>query len=205
MQEMNPQQEAVNMEGPTGELLTQLIAEAVEYIHDKARDQVVEKLTASENTSETIAAITYKLSRGLLEKHKEQGLAIDIEMDLAMGLATEIIDMQLEILERIRPDLGAQAQKLREDALLRTMMIHAEQMEGNPDAKADAEVMMRSFIQDGTADTAFNYINKRAAQEGLNTDDMIRTGNKAVEQMVGGGPAPVAEGVQQGLMGGGNG
>lgn len=205
MKEMNPQQPPVAMEGPTGELLTQLIAEAVDYIHGKAREQVIEKLTASQNTSETISAITYKLTRGLLEKHKEQGMAMDIEMDLAMGLATEVIDMQMEILERIKPDLGPQAQKIREDALLRTMMIHAEQMEGNPDAKADAETMLRGFIQDGTADTAFGYMNKRAAQEGLSTEDMIRTGNKAVEQMVGGGQTPVAAGVQQGLMGGGNG
>ncbi len=205
MKPMNPGNPPVAMEGPTGELLTQLVAEAVDYIHGKARDQVVEKLTASENMSETIAAVTYKLTRGLLEKHKEQGLAMDIEMDLAMGLATEVIDMQMEMLERIRPDLGEQSQKIREDSLLRTMMIHAEQMEGNPDAKADAETMMRGFIQDGTADVAFQYMNKRAAEEGLSTEDMIRTGNKAVEQMVGGGPTPVAAGVQQGLMGGGNG
>jgi hypothetical protein len=185
---------------PEQGFLSQLIAEAVEYLHGRARKQVVRQLTAADNLSETMSAITYKLARGLLEKHKKQGMSMDIDMGLAMGLATEVIDMQIEMVERVAPErLGTDPQKLREDTLLRTMMMHAEQLKDDPAAQEEAQQLLRAFMQDGSADQAFSYVNQRAAQEGQNVEDMIRAGDSMARQVVGGGQRPVAAGVQQGM------
>ena len=184
------------------ELMSQMIAEAVEYIHGKARDQIVEQLRSAEDTADTMAGITYKLTRGLIDKHREQGMAMDMGMDFAIGLATEVIDMQMEMLERIQPGIANSGQKLREDVLLKTVMLHAEETGGSPEAKEQAQQMLRGMMQDGSVDQAFGYVNQRAAQEGLNVEDMIRRGNTMAQEMVGGGQKPVAAGVQQGLMGG---
>ena len=191
-----------NMQDNTQEILNQLVAEAVDYIHGKARDQVVHQLGNAKDTSQTMAGIAYKASEGILKKHKKRGF--DVDMALAMGLATEIIDMELEMLERISPDVAnSNQQQLREDTLLRTMLIHAEKVqEENPDAKEDAMVMMRSFIEDGSTDQAFEYVNKRAAREGINIDDMKRAGNEMAMSTVGGGKRPVAAGVEQAMQGG---
>ena len=182
------------------EFISQLTAEAVEYLHGRARKDVVRKLTQSTNTPETMGAITYKLARGLLEKHKKAGMSMELDMGVAMGVATEIIDMQVEMLERVAPDKLGDPQKTREDALLRTMLLHAEQLGDDPAAKEEAQQMLRGFMQDGTVDQAFGYVNQRAAQEGVSVDDMMLAGNKLAAQAVGGGQKPLAQGVQQGLM-----
>lgn len=184
------------MNEPTPDLLNQLVAEAVDYIHGTAREQVVKQLSNADDTSETMAAITYKTAEGILSRYKKKGL--DAELDLAMGLATEVIDMQMEILERINPGVAeTNQQRLREDALLRTIVIYAENQEDTPEVQAQAKEMLASFAQEGAVDTAFNYVNNRAAQDGLNVDDMIRRGNDMAAQAVGGGQRPVAAGIEQ--------
>lgn len=174
--------------------LDQLIAEAIDYIHGKGRDAIIEQLDNSDDTSGTMAAITYKVSKALLERHKKDR-SLDITMDLAMGLATEVIDMQVEMLERMNPGLtnNTNVNRLREDALLKTTIMHGEQLEkeGGPSLKDDARVMLADFIRDGTADNAFQYVNKRANQEGLNVDDMMRKGN----EMLTGKRRPIAAAV----------
>jgi len=162
------------------DLLDQMVAEAVDYIHGKARTQVVEQLRNSTNTSETIAAITYKVSRGIIERHKQDGMAMDIGMDFAVGLAAEIIDMQIEMMERINPGFAENSnmQRVREDAMMRAITLHGEQVEDTPENREEASVMLRGMMQDGTADKAFGYVNNRADQDGLNVDDMMRRGNE---------------------------
>lgn len=179
----------------TPELMNQMIAEAVDYVHGRARDQIVKQLGNAKDTSETMAAITYKTAEGILRKYKGKGL--DAELDLAMGLATEVIDMQMEILERVNPNVvNTNQQRLREDALLRTITMYAENLEDTPETQAQAKEMLASFMQDGSVDTAFGYVNRRAKEEGLNVDDMIRRGNAMAMDAVGGGRRPVADAVQ---------
>ena len=189
-----------------GQFVDQLTAEAIEYIHGTAKDEVLSAVTDTDNTGAAIGATTYKITAGLLDKHKKEGMAMDIEMDVVMGVATEVIDMLAEILEATQPDAIGNGQKLREDALLQAMMMHTEKFEGDDRAKEEAEVMLRGMVQDGTADKAFNYVNKRAAEEGVNTNDMQRQGNTLLadsgysQNRNAQQERPVAAGVRQGLM-----
>ena len=128
---------------------------------------------------------------------------------MAMGVATEVIDMQMELLGAVDKTINANPAKMREDALLYTMMQHAEMMADDPNAQSDAAVQLRGMMQDGSVDEAFGYINERSAEEGINVDDMIRRGDdlrsRAEEGRAaksGPGPQmnPMAEGVQQGVQ-----
>ena len=192
-------------DSPEGLLLDQLVAEAVEYVHVKARDQVVDALRKTDNTAATMGAITYKMSRGLLEKHRERGLNFDIDMNLAMGLATETIDMLGEVVERVNPNAAMNLDKVKEDALLHTVALHGEQLdkEDNPEVRAQAKAAMRGYMQDGSVDAAFGYMNQRASVEGLNTNDMMRQGGEMAKASMGKQAQrhPIAAGVEQGLSG----
>lgn len=184
---------------PDADFTNQLIAEAIDYIHGKAKTEIVDLLTKTEDTSGTMGAMAFKITKGLLDKHKDAGMAMDIEMNVAMGLATEVIDMQLEILERVQTETPFDPQRLREDSLIKAITMYGEQFEDDPEAKEAASTMLRGMIQDGTTDKAFGYINKRASQEGANLQDMKRQGMGLLETNA---PqkTPMAEGVQRGLM-----
>ena len=123
---------------------------------------------------------------------------MDITMDMAMGLATGIIDMLMEIQERINPGMSenTNTQRLREDTLLKTTMLHGEQMGDAPETKEEAQSMLRGLMEDGTVDRAFGYVNRRANEEGLNVDDMMRRGN----EMLTGQRRPVTGAIEEALM-----
>lgn len=196
---------ALKAEGPEADFINSMVAEAVDYVHGENRDKVVELLAKSDDTSGTIGAITYKLTRGLIEKHKKAGLALDIEMDTALGVATEIIDMLMEVQERVQEDHSYDPQKIREDALLHVMTQHSETLSDDDVSRQDAAVMLRGMMQGGEVDQAFDYVNKRAKAEGINPQDMMRQGTELAKQASAAAAPqkkPVAAGVQQGLMGG---
>ena len=180
-------------------LVDQLVAESVEYIYGREFDNVTSLLRNSKDTSGTIAALTFKTVKGVLKKKKDQ-LDLDIEMDTAMGVATEVIDMQLEILEKVQPDAVMDPQKIREDSLTRAMVMYGEQFNDDETARSDAQVMLRRMMNEGVTDQAFNYVNKRAKDTGLNTNDIMRTGGEVLARQA---PqqTPLAGGIRQGLMG----
>ena len=177
-----------------------MVAEAVEYVHVKNPEGVVKALNSAEDTAQTIGAITYKITRGLLEKHQKQGLTFDVDMDLAMGLATETVDILTEVAERVNPNANMGTDKLKHDALLHATALHGEQYtkeHGDTEqTRTEARTQMRDYMQQGATDVAFDYINKRAESEGLNTNDMMRAGNKVLT----GGKKPLASAVEQGVQ-----
>lgn len=199
--------EPMMLEGESEEVdfINQIVAEAVEYLHVKNLDRVVDLLSKTDDTAGTIGALAYKTTRGLLEKHKKAGMSLDIEMDTAMGVATEVIDMIMEINQRVNADTTMDEQRVREDALLQVMMQHSKELSDDEISRDDAAVMLRGMMQDGTVDEAFGYVNRRAKDEGLNINDIIRKGDDLRDKaMTERGPQkkPVSAGVEQALMGG---
>lgn len=191
-------------DSPEGELLDQMVAEAVEYVHVRAKPEVIETLRKTDNTSATMGALTYKISRGLLERHREAGLNFEVDMNLAMGLATETLDILGEVAERVNPDAAMNIDRVKQDALLHTVSLHGKQLdkEDDPRIREEAKVALRNYMADGSTDMAFNYINQRAKSDGLNTNDMKRRGSQmAMDSMQksAGAKNKLAAGVQAGL------
>ena len=166
--------------GVDGDFLNQLSAEAIQYIHEDAREQIVDVLTNTDNTTEAVAATTYKITKGLLERHKTEAMDLEADMSHAVALATEVTDMLVEVVEAVQPDAAMDTDKLREEALMRATVMHGENLEqqGDPQQKEEAQVIYARMMQEGTVDEAFSYVNKKAEQHGINTNDMMRKGNE---------------------------
>ena len=184
--------------------IDQLSAEAVEYIHEDARKEVLDAITNTDNTAEAIAATTYKVTKGLLEKHKPVGLSLEADMGHALALGSEVTDMLVEIVEATQPKAVIDFDSLREESLLRATVMHGEDVEkiGDPEAKEEAQVMYANMIADGTVDQGMAYVNERSKTLGLNTNDMMRKGTEAGTkwaQDYAAAKDPLAEGIKKGM------
>lgn len=148
-----------------------------------------------------MAAIVYKTVRGVAENNQATA-RVDIDMDMMMGVTTETIDMVTEVARAAQQILpGSNEQQLKEDVLLRTTILHGEQLgdengEFSAEMKQAAATDLRDYMSDAGAQKAFDYVNTRAKTEGINPNDMMRAGNEALF----GTKNPLAEGINRGLM-----
>lgn len=180
-------------------LVEDMIMDAMEYIHGKGSNEIVKSLENSTDTAATMAAISYKVVKGVADK-RAKSAQVEMDMDMLMGVATEVIDMTTEVAqaaEQIIP--GTNQTQLKEDTLLRLTALHGEQLEGEggfaPEMKEAAKTDMRDYMSDGGTQKAFDYVNQRAKAEGLNPKDMMRVGNEAAL----GSKNPLSDAITEGL------
>ena len=83
--------------------------------------------------------------------------------------------------------------EMREETLLKTVMLHMKHVEGDPEQKAAAEELLIALSADGTMEQSMMHINEKAD---ASTEQMAAAG----QQMAAPQPKPVAAGVRQGLM-----
>jgi len=185
-----------------GELVEAMILDSMEYIHGKGSKDIVKLLGESDNTSQTMATIAYKVVRGVAEKNKATA-QVEMDMDMLMGVATEAIDMITEVAQSANEiGAGPEVERLKEDTLLKMTVMHGEQLgEINPEQRQAAATDLRDYMSDGGTQKAFDYINTRAKEEGLNPNDMMRAGNEAATGYKNPIRDKLAEGISRGLMG----
>lgn len=186
------------------DFLNMLAAEAIQYIHADATEEIVNVLTNTSNTSEAIGATAYKITKGLLDRHKPEAISLEADLSHAIALGTEVTDMLVEVVQAAQPEAIMDPDKVREEALLRATVMHGEEVEakGDPDAKEEAGVMYATMMQDGTVDQAFQYVDKRSAELGLNTNDTMRAGIELGTGYTSGllEKNPLAKGIEQGTQ-----
>lgn len=186
-----------------GDFLNSLTAEAIQYIFEDAQEEVLNVLTNTDNTAEAVAATTYKITKGLLERHKRAATTLEADMSHALALGTEVTDMLVDIVAATQDQAIVDKDKLREEALMRATVMHGEDVESRerPEDKEEAQGMLTNMIQDGSVDQAFNHVNARAREMGVNTNDMLRKGTEQSTGFLQGlnQKNPMAEGVEQGV------
>lgn len=188
------------------DFLNMLSAEAIEYIHGTSKDEVVDVLTNTDDTAQAVGAAAYKITKGLMTKHKPDALSLEADMSHATALATEVTDMLIEVVEAAQPNAALDVNKLREEALLRAVVMHGEDVDKSADetTREEAQAIYATMMQNGEVDEAYSYVNRRSQELGINTADTER---KGIQQGIKWAESsasvfnkkPVAEGVQQGL------
>lgn len=186
------------------ELVENMRLDVMDYIFGRGSASIVKTLKNSTNTPLSMATIAYKAVRGAAIDRKANA-TVDMDMDMMMGVTTDAIDMLTEVAQAANQILpGQNVQQLKEDTLLRTITLHGEQLEKeggdkgfSPEMQEAAATDLRDYMSDGGTQKAFDYINNRAKNEGLNPYDMMRAGN---EQALG-ARKPIAAEIKKGLMG----
>ena len=182
------------------ELVEDMQMDVMDYIFGRGTDGIVRMLKESTNTSESMATAAYKAVRLSAEKHKATA-SIAMDMDMMLGVSTSAVEMMMEVAEAAgQVDAGTNKRNLQDDTLMRMVVMHGETVERTPERKSAAMTDLRDYLKDDGAQKAFDYVNKRAKDEGLSTDDMQRRGN----QMLYGTKTPVEDklkaGMKKGLM-----
>ena len=170
------------------DLVNRLVSQVEKTLHGPAREQILGQLEQNP-TADAVAEITYQIVTGL-EGQAEQGGA-PVELDILMGVATETIDMLVEIMEAMGIKLNPE--EMGEESLMKMVLLHMKAVEGDPEQKAAAQELLASLAEDGTVDETMAHINGKAS---ASPEEMQAAG----AQMGAPQRKPVAAAVQQGLM-----
>lgn len=174
------------------QLFSELSDRISDYIHGPAREQIVQQIDrGSDQLGETIAATAYRIVRETADQLEQVDSGM-LGMKLMLKLATQTIDYLLEIADAL--GVKYRPRKAREEALLKMVGLHMEQIGDNPEQRAVAEQMLDQMLKDGTYQKAMGVAKRRMREEGVDPSEAARTGEQMAQNKV-------AQGVQQGLMG----
>ena len=161
------------------ELVEDMTLDCMDYIYGKGADAIVKALSESTDTSKTLGTIVYKAVSSSAHQRKATA-QVAMDMDMMMGVTTACIDMSIEVAQAAGQVMeGSNVQQLKEDVLLKTVVMHGEQLERTPEQREMAMTDLRDYSSDNGAQKALDYVNRRASAEGLNPKDMERAGNEA--------------------------
>jgi len=178
------------------ELVENMVLDAMEYVHGRGTDNILRVLRETEGTAHTVAEAAYRVVKRVAKKN-EATARVAMDMDMMLGVATETIDMVVEVAQAANTlNPGANLQSLKGDALLGMSVMHGTAL-GAPttDQKAQAATDMRDYMADEGTRKAFDYVASRANEQGLNVNDMVRAGN----QLLYGSRTPVEDRLKAGI------
>lgn len=197
---MPAKQQTTPVDPREAELVEDMTLDVMDYIYGKGADKIVEFLSSSVNTSQTMATVVYKAVRSAAEKRKASA-QVEMDMDMMLGVTTAAVDMVAEVAQASGQIMqGSNVQQLKEDTLLRTVVLHGEQLERTPEQREMAMRDLRDYMSDDGAQKALNYVNRRAQTEGLNPKDMERAGNEAFFGTQTPSKDALGAGIKRGLM-----
>ena len=172
----------------TQALVDKLNHQVEQHIHGRQREKILTQLQKNP-TADAVASLTYELITGMDKQAEERGAPIGL--DVILGVATETIDILVEIMEAMGVEMDPE--EMRSESLMKMVLLHMQMVEDDPAEKAAAQEMLVALTEDGSIDQSMEYISKAA--------------NASPEQMQQAGQViatpqqdPLAAGVQQGLM-----
>lgn len=170
------------------EMIIGLTKQVEQHLHGRAREQILQKIEQSP-TADTLAGIVYELIMLMDQQSGQRGAPLQVEV--LMAVATETIDMLIEIMDAMGIDPNVD--EMREETLIKLLLLHMQQVENDPEEKAAAEELLAELTADGTMDQAMDHITSKA---GMSPEQMQASGQRSPQRN------PMAAGIQQGLMNG---
>lgn len=159
-----------------------------QHIHGRKREQILDQFSRNP-TADAVASITYDLIRKMDEQASQRNSPL--ELDVLMGVATETIDILVEIMEAM--GINMDPNEMREEALMKMVLLHMQFVEDDPEEKAAAQELLMALQEGGEFDQGMEYIQKRAS---ASPEELQAAGAAMVSPQ----QTPMAAGVQQGLM-----
>jgi hypothetical protein len=172
----------------TQQLVDSLNSQVEKYIHGPHREDILALLEQSP-TADAVAEVTHKAVMAIDAQASERGAPV--ELDVLMGVATETIDMLIEIMQAMGIELNVG--EVREESLLKVVMLHMESVGDDPEQKAAAQEMLAVLTEDGTMQKSMAHIDGKA-------DASTKEMQVAGQQMVAPKQKPLTAGIQRGLM-----
>jgi len=170
------------------ELVNNLNSQVEKRIHGPKREQILKRLEG-DPSPDALAEFTLNTITAIDAQAASRGAPLDIEV--LLGVATETIDMLIEILEAMGTQVAGD--EFRAETLIKVLLLHMKTAELDEEEKANAQELLKQLAGDGTLGQSMDYIVGNADKS---PEEIIQAGG----QMAGPQQKPLAAGVQQGLM-----
>lgn len=158
---------------------TMMVAGLREHVFGKGEQGIVEACQEADDLGRVVGEIVFSLVREAAKQAEEAGAELD--MDILMGVATELIDDITELLEAHGIELE---QKMREYALLFAQQLYVENHQPSDEEREVAKQELAAAKQDGRVDQAVKYVQQRGMEEGV---DPFGVGEQQRPGMMGNG------------------
>lgn len=139
-----------------------MLAGLREHLFGKGEQGVVQQLSEAEDVAKKLGEVVFVLVKEGAKQAEESGAEMD--MDILMGVATELIDDIAELMEAHGVPID---EKARGDALLYAQQFYVESADPSDDERNAAKQSLASMRQDGQVDEATSYIQQRGTEEGV--------------------------------------
>lgn len=147
---------------PDEQTFAMLVAGLREHVFGAGEQGIVKAMTEADDPGRVLGEIVFALVREAAKQAEKAQRELD--MDILMGVATELIDDITELMA----GHGMQLEdKQREFALLYAQQLHVESSDPSDDERNAAKQSLAGMKESGEVDTAVEYVAKRGAEEGV--------------------------------------
>lgn len=132
------------------------------YVYGPGEKGIVEGLMQADDRGRVMGEMVFALVQEAAKQAEDAGRELD--MDILMGVATELIDDITELLAAHGTEL---TDKEREYALLYAQQLYVESYNPAPEEREAAKAQLAEFYKDGSVHQTAAYVQKRGTEEGV--------------------------------------
>lgn len=138
-----------------------MVAGLREHVFGKGEAAIVERMKSADDPGRVCGEIVFALVREAAKQAEQAGRELD--MDILMGVATELIDDLTELMAAHGIELD---DKAREYALMVANQLYVESAQPSDDERNMAKQSLSEMRQSGDVDEAVKYVQQRGAEAG---------------------------------------
>lgn len=153
---------------PQEEYFATLVAGLRNHIFGKGEGGIVRQLAQAEDVGRVLGELTYALVSEGVHQLEAKGIR-EIEYDMVIGVATEVIDDISELMEAQGKPID---QQVREYALLFAQQLYIDNQKPSDDQRKAASQDLALLKQEGDVDHAVKYVQQTGAENGADPFDV---------------------------------
>lgn len=153
---------------PQEEYFATLVAGLRNHIFGKGEGGIVRQLSQAEDVGRVLGELTFALVSEGVHQLEAKGVR-EIEYDMVIGVATEVIDDIAELMEAQGKPID---QQTREYGLLFAQQLYIDNQRPSDDQRKAASQDLAMLKQDGAVDTAVKYVQQTGAENGTDPFDV---------------------------------
>jgi hypothetical protein len=142
-----------------------MVAGLKQHIFGPAEKGILDALKASQNIAKDVGAMALTLVQTAAEQAEQAGREYDL--DMIMGVATEVIDDILELAEAAGIVEDSKDEALLEDSLFSAVEAYAQTVEPNSEEAEAAAQMLQQMADEGMVGEAESVIANMGARQGV--------------------------------------
>jgi hypothetical protein len=156
---------------PSEETFVQMVAGLRNHIFGQGEQGIAQRMSEAGDSPDQVARVLGELTFALVWEAAKQAEAAqrELDMDMLMGVATEVIDDISELMTAHGMQITDQ---MKHDALMYANQIYVENSNPTDEERAAAKQTLADQRQVGEVDKAVSYVQKRGMEAGADPFDV---------------------------------